>query len=468
MITCFRRRSTLGPLLLAISVVALALQTPAAAGPLQESGPSGRRLRERIEARYEVVPLSSGVGLRPTRRIRDVRMIEITDGLIAIDGAPVTGRELRDRIGDDDARLILQVSYLDADERRALFGLGAAGEPAAPAPPAVAPDEPAPLPPAAPSERPRIDRRRTGERVQIFGGVRIDRDESVEGQVVAVIGSVHIDGEVTDQVVAVLGSVELGPDARVGGDVTSVGGRVRRAPGAEVRGNINEINLGAVDIDWNVPGGPWWMLYGAFHPFARTAQLAGTVFRLLLLALVGSIIVLVARDPVERVAHRVRTEPVKAAVVGLLAELLFGPVLILTTVILALTIVGLLLVPFLVVASFFVLLAGFTATAYTVGGGAAHRFGWSADSPYLRVCLGILIILSPLLLARLFGLAGGPFDLVSLLLVAVALLIEFVAWTIGLGGALIAMFERWRMSRSTTALRAQGDQGEPIAAPPAP
>ena len=59
-----------------------------------------------------------------------------------------------------------------------------------------------------------------------------EEDEEVTGQVVAVLGSVRIDGAVGDQVVAVLGSVELGPKAVVRGDIISVGGRVHRSEGA--------------------------------------------------------------------------------------------------------------------------------------------------------------------------------------------------------------------------------------------
>ena len=59
----------------------------------------------------------------------------------------------------------------------------------------------------------------------------VNEGEEVTGQVVAVLGSVRINGEVGDQVVAVLGTVELGPKAVVHGDVVTVGGRLAPSRG---------------------------------------------------------------------------------------------------------------------------------------------------------------------------------------------------------------------------------------------
>src|SRR5262249_20157600 len=147
-----------------------------------------------------VVPFTNAVALRPRSQNRDVRLIEIAEGGITINGEPVSGRELRQRVGDD-ADLILRVSYLSNDDRRTLFERR---ETVAEAPS----DKPqAETPGALGSTRER--RRANGDRVRIFGDAVVNEDEEVTGQVVAVLGSVRIDGEVGDQVVAVLGSVDV-------------------------------------------------------------------------------------------------------------------------------------------------------------------------------------------------------------------------------------------------------------------
>jgi hypothetical protein len=422
----------------------------AATGPSSQR--SGERrsideLRDRIEARFDILPLSRGIALRSKAR-RPAVLVEImTDGEIAIDGAPVSGRELRARLGED-ADLILQLSYLSDDERRTFAG---AGPPEGVEPPPPRHEEPVHPPPAPEPPADRGPRERIGERVAVFGSVAVERDQVVAGQVVTVFGSSRIDGEVKDQVVAVFGSIDLGPESRVDGDVTVVAGKLRRAPGSVVTGSAREIGLGGAPTI-NI-GMPWWDTFNMFHPFSYTARLMGTVFRLILLMFLGAIALLIAREPVERIADRMTAEPLKAAVVGVLAELLFFPMLVLTCVILAITIIGiplLLFVPFLVVGLLFVLLGGFIGAAYSVGGLASARFGADSRQPYARLFLGIVIILMPLLLARLFSVAGGPMFIFAGILSIVAFLIEYVAWTMGFGAALMSMFERWRSSRGVT------------------
>jgi hypothetical protein len=139
------------------------------------------------------------------------------------------------------------------------------------------------------------------------------------------------------------------------------------------------------------------------------------------------------------------------ALIGVLAELLFFPALILTIFILAVSIVGiplLLIVPFAVVALLFVFLGGFVGAAYVAGGWAAARAGWNAGQPYARVWLGVLVVLTPLLVSRLFGLMGGPFYPAAVMIAALALMFEYVVWTTGFGAALATAFERWRTTRA--------------------
>jgi hypothetical protein len=413
----------------------------------QELKPEEEALRSRIESRYDVVPLSDGVALRPKNPTRAVRLIEVSD-TIAINGATVTGRELRERVGDD-ADAILKLSYLDPNVRRALFAKHE--EPQAPA---AAPTEPAPSEPAAetPDRRHRPVQRSGGDRVRIFGDVTVREGEEVTGQVVAVIGSVRIDGDVGDQVVAVLGSVDLGPKAIVRGDIVSVGGRVRRAAGSQVGGAVTEVSL--ADARWDPRFEPWLRevgLISMFDGFSGVPRLIGTMFRLVLLMLFASMAMVVARAAVERSAQRVSDNPIRATLIGLLAEVMFVPVLVLTCVVLAISIVGiplLLLVPFVIL--FFILLGlvGFTGTALAVGQWARRQFSLGTASGFADVWLGIVIILFPVLVGRLIGLAGFLTGPVVVLLVGAGIGLEFLAWSTGFGAVLTNTFSRWQARRA--------------------
>jgi hypothetical protein len=431
-------------LMLTVSVALVAGQPPAT---------DIEALRTRLEQRFDIVPLSDAIGLRPRTAIPDVRLIEVGE-TISINGVIVTGAELRDKVGAD-ADAILRLSYLDAEARRQL----AAQAPAAPPEPAI--DDPTPAAPVPAEPRSRIQRRSSRDRVQIFGDVHVREDESLSGQAVAVMGSVRVDGEVGDQVVAVMGSVHLGPHAVVRGDVVSVGGRLHMSPGAHVRGDVVEVPLGFGPRSWRtsrpVVMGPWWDGFGA------VPRLIGSSFRLLLLALLASIALLVARQPVEGAAQRVSDMPIHSTLVGVMAILLLGPVLFLISVLLVLTVVGLVLVPvlipFLVVAALVMALAGFSGAAYSLGQWARRRLGMTAGSPFLDVVLGVCIVLLPLLLGRLIALAGWWSAPVSTLFVATGFGWEFLVWSAGFGAVLVNAFGRWQ------ARRVSGSMPPPAPAP---
>jgi hypothetical protein len=380
------------------------------------------------------VPLANGVVLTP-RFKTTIRSIEVSGATIAIDGAPVTGRELSDRLGPADTDMVLQLSYLDSVARRSL----AAGK----TPPAKTVD-PAPsvdAPPMEP-EAPRTPRtRRREDIVRIGGSVSIDSDEYVRGDVVVIGGSANIDGEVNGEVVVVGGSARLGPKADVRGDVTVVGGGLVRDPGAITRGAINEVGFGGIPWrgDWGRHDSWGWM--DGIYPVAR---LTGTLVRITLLILLTTLVLFVAKTPVEQIADRVAADPVKSWFVGFLAEMLFIPVLIMAAVVLAISIIGiplLLLVPVAIVALLVVMLVGFTAVAYHIGRLLQEKVDVLRSRPYAATFAGILLIVSPVLLARLVGLTGD-LGFVVWPIAAVGFLLEYSVWTAGLGAAALVRFNR--------------------------
>jgi hypothetical protein len=408
-------------------------------------GPELDALRRQVERRFDPLPLRDGVALHPKVPLRGVRSIEITGGVIAVDGLPVTGAELKERIGDD-AELVIQLSYLDAAARRTMFGGSA--EPALEVPAAPAPPEavqaPAPPPPALPdrsSDRPDRDRRGDGQ-VRVGGDVRVGPDEVIDGDVVAIGGSATIEGHVNGDVVAVGGSVQLGPRAVVEQDVAVIGGRLRRAEGSRVGGNIKEVGFGAFAGDWIGPRDwvdGWWL-----RRMGSTFALASTVTRGAVLCLLAALVVLLAGGHLNAIGYRVSTDTLKAGAIGVLAQLLFLPLLIVTIVVLVVTLVGiplLALIPFVILGLAVVGLVGFTAVAHEVGVRAGQRLGWTTPSAYVTTFAGVAAILMPVLLARLALMAGGTG--VSPLwhgLTVIGWCVEYVAWTVGFGAVALVRF----------------------------
>src|SRR5262245_49914375 len=168
-------------------------------------------LKSRIERRFEILPLKEGALLRPRER-RSFSAVEVSSGAIAVDGKTVSGSELRTALGAD-ADLVLQLSYLNDADRRALLGQAADSQPR------VERDTP-PAEPVPDELRGRRDRRSSrgsheGDRVRIGGGIDVESDEVVDGNVVAIGGPARIDGVVHGDVVAVGGGITLGPQASV-------------------------------------------------------------------------------------------------------------------------------------------------------------------------------------------------------------------------------------------------------------
>jgi hypothetical protein len=254
---------------------------------------------------------------------------------------------------------------------------------------------------------------------------------------VAIGGSLTVNGEVSGDATSIGGTLTLGPDAVVRGDAVSVGGRLNRAPGSRVEGDVTEVGAGGAGFR----RGAWFpALFGTF--WSRVGSLAATALRLAVLAMVAVIIVAFGRNAVERIAARTAAAPVRSGLIGLVAEILFVPVLVLTAVVLAVSIIGiplLFLLPFAVLLVMLVALVGFVGLAYHVGRWIASRFGWREPGAYGSVAIGVVAIGALTLLAKLAALGGG--FVVGAPLAGLGYFVEFMAWTIGFGAAILYWYE---------------------------
>src|SRR5438477_4931088 len=73
----------------------------------QRDQPDLTSLRAAIERRFEVLQLRDSVVLKP-RDGRGIQSIEVTKDTINIDSQPATGPELRQKLGDADAALVIE------------------------------------------------------------------------------------------------------------------------------------------------------------------------------------------------------------------------------------------------------------------------------------------------------------------------------------------------------------------------
>jgi hypothetical protein len=254
------------------------------------------------------------------------------------------------------------------------------------------------------------------------------------------------------------------------GDVVSVGGTVEREPGAEVMGQVTEVSfLQGMTGGWL--GNRGWQWHGGLdtsHSYFDGAILRflRCVVFVLVLILLGALASVIARNPLERVSAVAGNEPWKAAVVGLLAVILFVPIILIVLVLLAVSIVGiplLILWPFAVVACFFAACFGYLGAAHALARWSEGRFGWRLAGPVTTVVLGIFLLHGAWLMARLVDVVDSSRDVggfLRLMLLLFWMLVNLCAAFVGIGAVIMA---RRQAARPATPVVAP-----PVVPPPTP
>jgi hypothetical protein len=284
--------------------------------------------------------------------------------------------------------------------------------------------------------------RLTGARIAVGQDVTVERDEEVTDAAVVIGGTLTVDGRVRDGAVVVGGDLRLGPTADVRGDIVLVGGQLVREEGARHDGSINYVTFGS--WSWRSMG---WLPRVEFGDVGRWLGFAGTFARVSVLAVLMLLLLLVARAPVARAGRAALATPLRSGLVGIAAIVLFVPVLVATSIGLAITIIGIpfvaVLLPIAIAIAAFTSVLGFTAVACRLGERVEDVLGWTPGSAVLATAMGFFLILGPTLVAGLIGLGSAGMQPVALALLVVGVLLETVAWTVGIGAAILTGLGRW-------------------------
>jgi hypothetical protein len=281
--------------------------------------------------------------------------------------------------------------------------------------------------------------------VRVFSDAEVPAGERVEGNVVAVFGSVTIRGQVAGDAISVFGTLRLEPGSIVDGDAVAVGGSLERSPSATVSGQSVAIEPGL---------GPG-LANGLTPP-------EGVGVLLLLIAgffvaslLFGMLWFPIAPDRMLRVAVTAAQRPFVSVLMGLVA----GPLVFLLGLLALITVVGIpiaILLPFAWVLAQW---AGTTAALQVVGCRLTRRpLSASPVGPYLAG--GLFVTVLPLL-----GVAGlllpSIFKPLGFFLLLVVVLLSTGIALMGTGAVLLSRFG----SRPRDVSRRASDFG---AAPEAP
>ena len=217
-----------------------------------------------------------------------------------------------------------------------------------------------------------------GSIVRFMSNVHVREEQVVNGDVVAVGGSITVNGQVRGSTVAVGGNVTVGESASVTGDAVSVLGTLYMQPGAQVMGNqVSILGSGPTGISGiRMPPVLSWL----FDPARR---MVGILFNLVLAVLVAALF----PRQVERVKGRVTREPGLSALIGLVGYVVGFPLM----VIFAVTIIGIPLALALGVGLWAGRLLGYTAIVFITGEAVFHWAQRTTDK-LLVVAVGVILL----------------------------------------------------------------------------
>lgn len=445
----------------------------------QELGELRRQL-EALEEDFNILTTAQGIGLTPRDESLDFSLLEVQKGVLAADGEEVDEERLFELLGRRDGERLLALAELSSAQLRALRRpinreleerLERIAELQEQRDRELAEleslrdelssrDET-----AADEEEEEGSRYYTQDRFSFGNSLTIDERESTN-DVVVIGGSLEVDGEVlSDAVVigggvevqgsihgdltAVGGSISIGPDAEINGDVTSVGGTIDD-PYNRVRGGAVQVDLGPLkgvdgvffdDDDWR---DDHWDSGSSFGWGLGSAVLSviGLAFFILWILLLTYL----NRGYVDGLAQRTEHEPWKAALVGLVSQVLLLPLVAVISLIFVVSIIGIplliILLPLGALLLFIFACYGYAGVASWSGRLLQRRFDWRQIGPFTLVVVGILLIEGWAIVGEALSGIGGPIQVSAWLVLILGFLLQYLAWTTGLGSVVLTAFGR--------------------------
>jgi hypothetical protein len=276
--------------------------------------------------------------------------------------------------------------------------------------------------------------RRDGVHLRVLRNYELPEGATAREPIVVIGGSARIDGRAEDDVVVIGGSVRVGKSAVIRGDVRSFGGNTIIDPGAQVTGSVDSTLIVGPDFDIGV--GPviagWW----------PALALGATILRLGLVLVIGILLTLVTPQWIQGLAMRVSSSPIAAGSIGVAGEILFIPSMVAVAAALIMSIVGVLLLlafPLVLGAAALLWVAGFTAVAIAIGSGLRGRRVDASRPRVFDLLIGFTAITGVTLVAQGMVLSPGWGGSMFWGMRTVGLVIEWLAWTVGLGAGLASL-----------------------------
>jgi len=255
--------------------------------------------------------------------------------------------------------------------------------------------------------------------VRIFSDADMPHGQHIDGDVVAVFGSVHVAGSVSGNTVAVFGTVSLDSSAVVSGDAVAVGGGLDVHQGSRVSGQ--SVSVGFLPLTFGLPA----------LPLALACILIGWLLTVGFGGLYGLLFPL-------QLARTSRTASPRTAL-SLVLGILSGPFVPVATILLMVTIIGLpfgLLLPFVWIVATFI---GQIAATRVLGAKILRR-GPGEGGAFAPIATGAVFVASFFVVGAYLWQMGPFLRSVSLFFYLAGVLIHLGLSAIGCGAVILSRF----------------------------
>ena len=255
--------------------------------------------------------------------------------------------------------------------------------------------------------------------VRVFADAEVPAGERIDGDVVAVFGSVTVHGEVSGSAVAVFGSVKLDTSATVHGDAVAIGGGLSAPGGSVVEGN--SVSLGLLPVAWGLPA----------LPIVLGMILAGWLSMLFLAWLLHLLFA-------GRMMRAAQTASRRTGL-SLLMGFVSAPLMVLACVLLLVTVLGIPFAFLLPIAYTVLTLAGQLASTYVLGSKLMRR-PLGEPWAFMPIVTGTLFIAAFFVIGAVFASGSGFLRTAALFFDLLGALLLAGLTVIGTGAFLVSRF----------------------------
>ncbi len=281
--------------------------------------------------------------------------------------------------------------------------------------------------------------------VRIFSDAEVPHGQHIDGDVVAVFGSVHVAGSVAGNTVAVFGSVVLDSSATVSGDAVSVGGGLDARDGSRVAGQ--SVSVGFLPLTFGIPALPLTMMM--------------ILIGWLLTVGFGSLIGLLFPAQLSRISRTASKRTALSLILGLLS----GPFVPVAAILLMVTVVG---IPFGLLLPFVWIFATFLGhiAAVRVLGAKFLRRGPGDGGAFAPLAVGSIFVASFFFVGAAFWQMGPMLRSVGVFFYMAGALIHLGLSAIGCGAVLLSRFGTHANAEERAQAMADGATMSPTSPPP--